>query len=500
MDSLKANTTGSGNSAFGSFQVGVQYAPLRSNTTGGSNSAFGVGSLQANTSASNNSAFGVNSLANNTTGISNTAHGSNALAANTTAANNTAVGYKAGFSNTTGTSNTFVGASSGLATTTGLYTTAVGENSGLSLTTSGGTFLGANAGRNTTGTANTFLGCNASGYGAGYFVTTGYKNTIIGAFHGNQGGVDIRTSSNNIVLSDGDGNPRLHINSSGTTAINGGANLSPTYSTTTSMNDVLTINSSSSGSAGVGHGSAIYFLGERNDGNTQAMAKIGSIATTNSGTSFASALVFHAGTGGSPNEKMRITSNGDLLVGQTTETSSAGKLQISGRNGHHCATFRNGNDGGYGLVFRRVDNTSVGSVTWTGSATSYNTSSDYRLKENVVDLTGASARVNQLDVKRFNFIADETNTLVDGFLAHEVATVVPEAINGTHNEVEVWKDGEELPDGVSVGDNKTDDDGNTIPKYQGIDQSKLVPLLTAALQEALAKIDAMEIRLTALEG
>ena len=61
-------------------------------------------------------------------------------------------------------------------------------------------------------------------------------------------------------------------------------------------------------------------------------------------------------------------------------------------------------------------------------------------------------------------------------MAHEVQSVVPEAITGTHNEVEIWKD-KQLPNGVSVGDNKLDEDGNTIPKYQGIDQSKLVPLL-----------------------
>ena len=77
-------------------------------------------------------------------------------------------------------------------------------------------------------------------------------------------------------------------------------------------------------------------------------------------------------------------------------------------------------------------------------------------------------------------------------MAHEAQAVVPEAVTGTHNGVEVWEEGEELPDGVSVGDNKLDDDGNTIPDYQGIDQSKLVPLLTAALQEAIAKIETLE--------
>ena len=124
----------------------------------------------------------------------------------------------------------------------------------------------------------------------------------------------------------------------------------------------------------------------------------------------------------------------------------------------------------------RRNGSTVGSIQTTLSATSFNTSSDYRLKENVIDLTGAADRVQQLAPKRFNFIVD-ADTTVDGFLAHEVQSVVPEAITGTHNEV--------------------DADGN--PVYQGIDQSKLVPLLTAALQEALTKIDQLETRIEALE-
>jgi hypothetical protein len=130
-----------------------------------------------------------------------------------------------------------------------------------------------------------------------------------------------------------------------------------------------------------------------------------------------------------------------------------------------------------GNVVRFVRTTStVGTISVTGSATSYNTSSDYRLKENVVPLDGAITRLNQLPVHRFNFIADP-DTVVDGFIAHEAAAVVPECVTGEKDEV--------------------DEDGN--PIYQGIDQSKIVPLLTAALQEAIAKINALETRIAALE-
>ena len=126
-----------------------------------------------------------------------------------------------------------------------------------------------------------------------------------------------------------------------------------------------------------------------------------------------------------------------------------------------------------GNVARFVRGTgSVGTISVTASATSYNTTSDYRLKENVVSLSGAIARLNQLSVYRFNFIVDPT-VVVDGFIAHEAQEVVPECVTG-------------LKDAV-------DEDGD--PIYQGIDQSKLVPLLTAALQEAIAKIEVLEQRL-----
>ena len=113
-----------------------------------------------------------------------------------------------------------------------------------------------------------------------------------------------------------------------------------------------------------------------------------------------------------------------------------------------------------------------GNIVQSGTTSvNYNTSSDYRLKENVVDIADGITRVKQLQPKRFNFIAD-ADTTVDGFLAHEAQTVVPEAVSGE-------KDGEEM---------------------QGIDQSKLVPLLTAALQEAITKIETLEAKVAALEA
>jgi len=199
-------------------------------------------------------------------------------------------------------------------------------------------------------------------------------------------------------------------------------------------------------------------------------------------------------------ERMRIDTNGRVLINRTSGLYTEQFLVESNTQTVLPMTISNtdtDNSAEYSIIFRR-DQIIVGSIQTTLSATNYVTSSDHRLKQNVVPLTGAVDRVNQLQVRRFNFIADP-DTTVDGFIAHEAQAVVPEAVTGTHNEVEVWKEGEELPDGVSVGDNKLDEDGNTIPKYQGIDQSKLVPLLTAALQEALAEIESLKARVTALE-
>jgi hypothetical protein len=187
-------------------------------------------------------------------------------------------------------------------------------------------------------------------------------------------------------------------------------------------------------------------------------------------------------------ERMRIDSSGNVLIGKTTTATTTNGANIN-TNGTYLVARPSG--GSAAVFYYTVSGASVGKIQINASSTSYVTSSDYRLKENVVEITNATERLKQLQPKRFNFIAD-ADTTVDGFLAHEVSSVVPEAITGTHNEVEVWKEGEELPEGVSVGDNKLDENGNTIPVYQGIDQSKLVPLLVKTIQELEARITELE--------
>jgi len=208
----------------------------------------------------------------------------------------------------------------------------------------------------------------------------------------------------------------------------------------------------------------------------------------------------------STSEAMRINSEGDVLIGTTTKgnTHAYFERQANSRSALHLGTSTT--SGASVAVFQNA-NGFVGSIVTSGSSTIYNTSSDYRLKENVVDIADGIDRLKQIPVYRFNFIADP-DTVVDGFLAHEVQAYVPEAITGEKDEMEaigdltdaegaVVKEGVTEPEEISEGQTWTQTGER--PVYQGIDQSKLVPLLTAALQEAVEKIQALEARIETLE-
>jgi len=200
-------------------------------------------------------------------------------------------------------------------------------------------------------------------------------------------------------------------------------------------------------------------------------------------------------TGGTADD-LRINSYGGITLNlDSNNNNSSGKGLIIGRHGastgsvqkfievagETCWTQMYDTSGGTGFTYMSFKNTTgattYGSIYRAYSSITYATSSDYRLKENIVALTGASERLKQIPAKRFNFIEHPERT-VDGFIAHEVQEIVPEAVVGEKDAL--------------------DEEGN--PVYQGVDQSKLVPLLVASLQEALAEIDNLKARVSALEN
>jgi len=209
----------------------------------------------------------------------------------------------------------------------------------------------------------------------------------------------------------------------------------------------------------------------------------------------------------SSTEAMRIGSDGTKNFGVHQDSSGGFNIFAGAGSAASFAARFDGTGTGASNVVQFVNGYGqVGSISLNGSSTAYNTSSDYRLKTDAQPMTGASARVQALNPVNFEWIANGSR--VDGFLAHEAQAVVPEAVHGTKD---AMRDEEyEVTPAVEA---TYDDDGNeltaaveavmgtrSVPDYQGIDQSKLVPLLTAALQEALTEITDLKARVVALEA
>jgi hypothetical protein len=176
---------------------------------------------------------------------------------------------------------------------------------------------------------------------------------------------------------------------------------------------------------------------------------------------------------------MRIDSSGVVMIGKTSSNNTSNGFQVQqngaelsvNRSGDRCAIFgRNTNDGSIVAFFK--DGNTVGSISVSGSNVAYNTSSDYRLKENIAPMTGALAKVAQLKPVTYKWKANGSDG--EGFIAHELAEIKPDCVSGEKDAV--------------------DQDGK--PVYQGIDVSFLVATLTAAIQELKAINDQQAETLT----
>jgi hypothetical protein len=180
-----------------------------------------------------------------------------------------------------------------------------------------------------------------------------------------------------------------------------------------------------------------------------------------------------------------------LRVGNFVANGTGQGVKIAGDSNQGSIIVETSLTSARSLMMFVNGNGTVGTIQTNSSSTSYNTSSDYRLKENVDYTWDATTRLKQLKPARFNFISDDTNTLVDGFLAHEVSSIVPEAISGEKDAMTaevLYVEGDELPEGKSIGDVKE----ASVIDPQGIDQSKLVPLLVKTIQELEARITILE--------
>jgi hypothetical protein len=217
---------------------------------------------------------------------------------------------------------------------------------------------------------------------------------------------------------------------------------------------------------------------------TAALPAITTDGDTNTGIWFPAADTIAFSEGGA--EAMRINSAGDLLVNQTAVVLT-GVIQFTfdGQN-EQGMCIKNSANAQNGAAIRFIDYTNAytgGGIYYSSSnSVQYVTSSDYRLKENIAPMTGALTKIQQLKPVTFSWKQD--NSVSQGFIAHELQAVIPQAVNGTKDAV--------------------DKDGN--PRYQGVDTSYIVATLTAAMQELkaindtqAATINALTARIVALE-
>jgi hypothetical protein len=252
-----------------------------------------------------------------------------------------------------------------------------------------------------------------------------------------------------------------------------------------------------SGNVGIGTSSPAHILDVSKNANESLVRINGSSSRVYFQSNASSFDIVSETSAGAPNALslrpsggagLLIDSSGNLLVGTT---SGSAKLHINGVGGSNgqalwisgwgaaigaAATWEAANTSNADVMYFKTSAANVGKISITSTATSYVTSSDYRLKHDIQPMTGALAKVAQLKPVTYKWNADDSQS--QGFIAHELQEVVPECVTGEKDAV--------------------DADGK--PVYQGIDTSFLVATLTAALQEAVAEINSLKARVEALEG
>jgi len=465
VSALPVNTTGTLNTAIGNLA-------LLTNTTGYGNTSVGYSAIGYNTTGFFNVGVGVNALLSNTTGTYNNALGTAALYANTTGSYNTAVGQQAGTANTTGSNNTYIGNGSGLSITTGSNNTIIGNFAGTSALANN-IVLADGAGNvryQWNGTNNVFTGAAtfSSSVAANGVMSLGNDGTYGSTYKtlgltGNTDGTHriFAGTSDDLYIAAATGRG-INFWTNGVTStrmfISSGGNVGIGTSSPSSFGGYLNTTLQATGASGVN-------LDFRTSGGTRE-----GVLLLASGTEFsliaATAIPLTFRT--SDTERMRITSGGELYWNLTG--TSGGSLNTGG------VLFRN-NTGKYvqistgvtfdtGLIyFYKSDGagsvTNTGSIATSGNSTVYNTTSDYRLKQDFQDYNGLRL-ISKIKTYDYEWKSDKTRMF--GVIAHELAEVLPYAVTGK-------KDAEEM---------------------QSVDYSKLVPILVKAIQEQQAQIEELK--------
>jgi hypothetical protein len=474
--------------------------------TNATNTALGCNSLLSNT-GTNNTAIGLNAGCAITTGTCNVAIGNGAQVTSATGSCQLAVGFSAACNWLTGCSNLNIRPGAGILDCAGCCgtagqflrsngTNAICWSSAAATPTVAGVMVGCTNASNaalgccalrslSSGTGNAALGCNALcsnttgqgnvaiGVNAGCSMVTSVNNVFVGNSAGlaniGSGSVGIGTSAlvNNTTagrnVAVGEQASQSNVTGEYNVALGWGALQNATGGCNTALGGVAG-QAITTGTYNVAIGANIQVP----FGNQSCQLAIGwencRWITGDGGKNLCvyNAFVFKPGGGAGPTG---IAANDTYFFADGSNGASLSMGNI----------FGNGKD--Y-VMFRNPSNTVIGRIQQTSNTTiAYVTSSDYRLKENVKDIEGATEVLRALPVHEFNFIS-EPEVVHQGFLAHELQEFVPLAVTGTKDEV--------------------DEEGN--PKYQGVDASKVVPLLVAALKESIARIDALEAEVKELKS
>ena len=411
----------------GSYNVAVGSEALVAGTACNYNTAMGASALQLLTTGAGNTAIGYLTAGNTSTNVgSSTSIGY--AAGMFTGTGSVSVGYTAGY-NQDGISNTFIGRQAGYGSSTyrNSGATPASENTGIGYRSfyslAGGlynTAIGRTAGFElTTGDHNTLLG-----RGSGYNLTTGSSNVLVG----NLAGASVTTGSNNIVIGADSG------------------------SALTVANNVTIIGSATGSSP-----------------NLNSLGYAGAVAISSNDPSFRDPLLL-------------LEKNGNVSIPATNGVwhSQYGGFKFQTVSGTKTLKWARGSSTTSSikaLEFYASTGSVIGSLQATSTSISISYTSDYRLKENVSPLTGSIDRLKALKPCTFNFLSEPTRQ-EEGFIAHEVQEVVPQAVVGVKDAV----------------------DENGDAELQGVDPSRIVVILTGALQEAIEKIEQLEERISALEA